>query len=286
MNENFRLKSSLIYPPGNTLLFEEFFYNNFNHQNEIDRIYIPIFWTNYYINKNYGNGDLSELQFFLDSLDRNKKYFTIIQYDDNILNDLKDLDILIMAQGGFGKYKERSYPIPLNCISSFNYEKNNEKEIFCSFTGTIKGRHQIREKMSFCLSNNKKYIISENVNYHYFRETMSKSLFSLCPRGYGQTSFRICESLQSNSIPVYIYDEPLIPFKEEFDFSSIGILIPQSDINLIDEILSNISKEKIKNLQETVKIIYKKFFDYNGCFKEIINKLKKIKNESNTNWSK
>jgi hypothetical protein len=115
---------------------------------------------------------------------------------------------------------------------------------------------------------------------------MSKSLFSLCPRGYGQTSFRICEALQSNSIPVYIYDEPLIPFKEEFDFSSIGILIPQSDINLIDEILSNISKEKIKNLQETGKIIYKKFFDYNGCFKEIINKLKKIKNESNTNWSK
>ena len=36
---------------------------------------------------------------------------------------------------------------------------------------------------------------------------MRDSLFSLCPRGYGPTSFRLYESIQLGSIPVYIAED-------------------------------------------------------------------------------
>ena len=118
-DESLRIKINVDYPPCNTTIFEEYFYNKFIENSEAtDRIYIPIFWTSLYVNRSYGHGDLSDIQNLLDNLDRNKKYFTIVQYDDNILNDLKDLDILIFAMGGYGKYKERCYPIPLNCTTA------------------------------------------------------------------------------------------------------------------------------------------------------------------------
>lgn len=239
---------------------------------EVEREYLPIFWTNYYIKNNFGNLLDGELQKCIDSLDRNKKYFTIIQYDDNILEDLRDLDILIFSQGGFGKYKERSYVIPLNCQMSNNQTVEN-KDIFTSFVGSINGRHHIREKIKIVLDP-QKYKISESTGYDNFIDTMSRSVFSLCPRGYGQTSFRIHESLNFGSIPVYIYDDPLLPFNDLFDFSDIGIAIHIEEIENLDRILESIDNEEMSRLRENGKLIYKNFFEYEGCFDRILNKLK------------
>ena len=277
VDETLRPRNILEYPPSNKQTFEEYFYDEYVKSNvNTDRIYIPIFWTNYYISKNYGNGDLSKLQEVLDNLDRGKKYFTIVQYDDNILNDLKDLDVLIFTQGGYGNYKEKSYVIPLNY--QFNHQiTNTTKDIFASFIGNIKGRHSLRERMESLLINKDGYFISESINYDKFKDIMSRSLFSLCPRGYGQTSFRIFESLSIGSIPVYIYDDPLIPFENEFDFNEIGILIHESKLDRIDDILKSKSKSEIDNFIINGKSIYNNFFLYDGCYNKIINILSKNK---------
>jgi len=270
-----RVSINTIYPPYNSVLFEEYFYREFVSNNEItNRIYIPAFWTSLYVNRNYGHGDLSDIQNFIDNLDRNQKYFTIVQYDDNILNDFKDLDIKIFTMGGHGKYKDKSYPIPLNCLPPKGLQIMN-KDILGSFIGSINGRHIIREKMANVLKDNNKYIISEHITYPQFREIMSRSIFSLCPRGYGQTSFRICEALQVQSIPIYIYDEPLIPFYTEFDFNDIGILIHETEIDKIDEIISSKTSEDIQNYVNNGIKIYNQFFDYKGCYQSIIKLLNK-----------
>jgi hypothetical protein len=269
IDEKFRPRNVLIYPPSNNKTFEEHFHDEYIKEQYSHRIYIPIFWTNYYLSKNYGKGDLSELQEVINNLDRTKKYFTIVQYDDNILNDLGDLDLLIFTQGGYGKYKDRSYVIPLNC--QFDHQSSsNEKDIFASFIGNIKGRHPLREKMENLLRSKKDYFISETINYDEFKNIMSRSLFSLCPRGYGQTSFRIFESLSIGSIPVYIYDEPLIPFESEFNFNDIGILIHESELDMIDDILKSKSKSEIDNYILNGISIYNNFFTYNGCYNKII----------------
>lgn len=268
----FRPPSNLEYPPGNRKIFEEFFLENYNPEKiKTERKYIPVLWTNYYIKNNFGS-DSGQLQDYLNSLDKNSKYFTIVQYDDNILEDLENLDILIFSQGGFGKNAKKCYPIPLNCEINpdDNLKKNiSSKDIFASFIGKIEGRHRIREKMRDTLTGNN-YRISEPTSYPDFLDVLSRSKFSLCPRGYGQTSFRIHESLSLGSIPVYIYDKPHIPFPDHFNFSEIGICISEDKISEIDNILTSISDEDIIKKMEAGNVIFKEFFEYSGCFKKII----------------
>jgi len=267
-DNEFRPRNVLEYPPNNKQTFEEYFHDFYFSLNIVDanRIYIPIFWTNYYISKKFGLSDLSRLQSVLDSLDRTKRYFTIVQYDDNILNNLDGLDILIFAQGGNGKNKNISYPISLNC--QIDYDPNTQKNIFASFIG--KATHPIRGKISNLLKGKKEYILSQRVSHKDYLNTMKKSLFTLCPRGYGPTSFRICESLACGSIPVYIYDDAFIPFEQEFNFESVGILIHESELNNLDNILKNKNKEDINNYTESGKYIYKKYFQYDGMANTIL----------------
>jgi hypothetical protein len=272
--DSLRVVINVHYPPFNSQIFEEFFYSKYlQNQIETERIYLPIFWTSLYVNRNYGNGDLSDIQNFIDNLDKDKKYYTIVQYDDNILNNFGDLDIKIFAMGGHGKYSDKCYPIPLNCLPPPNIFINPDKDIFASFIGS--DTHPVRVAMRNSLGGDSKYFISQPIGYEQFRDVMSRSIFSLCPRGYGETSFRICEALQNESIPVYIYDNPLVPFNTEFNFDEIGVQIHVNDISKLDEILSSKTPEDINRYVERGREIYKKYFDYDGCFNSIIEILQK-----------
>jgi len=92
----------------------------------------------------------------------------------------------------------------------------------------------------------------------------------LCPRGYGATSFRICESLQHGSIPVYISDEPWIPFNDMLDFNDYGVLVDVKDIDNLDHILKSISKEDIDKKISLGKIVYEQYYSYKGCSSKIM----------------
>ena len=263
----FITRTNHIYPPGNNMIFEEYFFNEFSNQTiNTDRSYIPILWTNFYISRGYATQDMSDLQNFLDSLPRDKKYFTIVQWDDGIKNDLNGLDIISFASGGIG-----DYAIPL---INKPYTKNiKQKNIFASFIGVINGRHSVREKMKNILSNKEGYFISEPSGFNNFKDTMERSIFSLCPRGYGKTSFRINESLNLGSIPVYIYDDPWLPFNDMINFKDYGVLISETDLIDIDNILKSYTNEDIDRMLRNGKKIYNDFYTYESCFKKIIEKL-------------
>ena len=111
----FQVLTNHEYPPNNKMIFEEYFMNYFTENNvDTEYTYLPILWTNFYIGRNYGNSDMSDLQGYLDGLDRGKKYFTVIQYDDGVLQNIDDLDIFIFGSGGGGRkvvpYKNLGYP--------------------------------------------------------------------------------------------------------------------------------------------------------------------------------
>jgi hypothetical protein len=103
---------------------------------------------------------------------------------------------------------------------------------------------------------------------------MNRSRFSLCPRGYGKTSFRICEALQHGSVPIYLYDDPLIPFSDMKNFEDYGVLVHENEIDKIDDILSAITPEKYANMVEIGSKVYCDFYTYDGCFQRIIEKMK------------
>jgi len=107
-----------------------------------NRTYLPIFWTSYYVNHNYGNDrrKIEELQSFIDSLDKSKKYFTLVQYDDGILNDLSKIDCKVFGMGG-GHW---NYPLPLIC-QPHPYSFTTHRDIFCNFMGSL--THPIRKNL-------------------------------------------------------------------------------------------------------------------------------------------
>lgn len=271
--EKFIVKTNHTYPPFNDIIFEEFFYNYIKSNDVTERIYLPILWTNFYLSRGNAEYDMSDLQYFLDSLDRSKKYFTVLQYDDGILQDLKDLDIIVYCSGGGGQKKVPSknlgVEIPLICKPNPNIKVRN-RDILAGFVGALNGRHEVRDIMIRELNGQPGFFISNSLNYSAFSEVMERNIFSLCPRGYGSTSFRICESLQYGAIPVYIFDNPWIPWKNEFNFEDIGILIDKDNIKNIPDILKSKTISDIKNYLDHGKRIYNEYFDYTGCAKKII----------------
>jgi hypothetical protein len=279
--QNLFIRTNHTYPPNNHQIYEEYFYDFYVNNNIItEREYIPILWTNLYISRNYGNSNMDDVQTFLNNLDRSKKYFTVLQYDDGILQNIEDLDIIVFCSGGGGQKivpeKNIGYPIPLVCQPRNNIDINRERDILCSFIGS--NTHPLRNKMTETLRHVSGFdIVLSKISYEQFVDKMERSVFSLCPRGYGATSFRICESLQQGSIPVYIYDKDWTPWYDEFNFEDIGIKIHESQIEKIPNILESLDSEHIKILRENGNNIYNEYFDYKNCSLKIINKLNKLK---------
>lgn len=270
----FKVPTNHENPPQNIIIFEEFFGKYIESvQPKLNREYLPIYWTNYYISRDYGQQDMSDLQRYLDSLDRSKKYFTVMQWDDGILNKIKDLDLFIFASGGVG-----DYPIPLssyyydNDISTIPIEKRN---FFASFVGAIWGRHFVREQMAQKLKDS--FAITD-VRYDYksYLKIMTDSIFSLCPRGYGKTSFRIYESLMCGSIPIYIYDDPWIPYFDK-DFESYGVLCDIKHIDILEEKLKNMTLEQINEKIQNGRVAFKNKYLYRAIVENIIKILQGIK---------
>lgn len=157
------------------------------------------------------------------------------------------------------------YPLPLIC-QPHKYQFSEERNIFASFVGRL--THPIREKMMNVLAGQCGYLTSNNIlSTQEYCEIMAKSIFTLCPRGYGQTSFRICEALQYGSIPVYISDNFLIPNNDNFE--DYGVLIKSEDVENINSILSTITPAEMTRKWQNGKKIYNEKFSFQGC-KDVI----------------
>lgn len=249
--------SNVSYPPYHKGLYlEEFFYQQFiNTDQTFDRVYIPVFWTACYL-QNQANG----VQKLLDSLDPKYKYFTVSQHDDAVIEKLPEDTKHFNAGGNKG-----GIPIPLVCSAIPNQETVKQKTILCSFVGS--STHPIRTKMVKELSSDSRFKIFEKPwsmsvdgnSLNAFLEITKHSAFSLCPRGYGTTSFRFYECLQLGSVPIFIYDTPWFPFDDVLDWSEFSILVHESKISEIPNILiSNLCR--LDKMIDRGKYVYDNYF--------------------------
>lgn len=259
----FKPHINVTYPPNNHLTFEEWFSQRYDER--LERVYLDVFWTSYFVNNSYPQtaAEVPHLQRFVDELDRSKKYFTIVQYDLGCLVDFKDLDILI-----FNMSQNNGYPLPL-IGQPHPYKFNEPKEYVANFIGTK--THPIREYAESYRLFNGYYVSFDYHNPEKFCSIISKSLFTLCFRGFGANSFRICEALQYGSIPVYISDEFIEP--HNIPFEEYGVKIHAEDAHRVPRILENISPLEIIEKQERGKEIYEQYYTYEGCYKMIIRAL-------------
>lgn len=232
--DHFRPKHPMIYPGDNDPDFERWYYENYTGVE--GRTYLPIMWTAFYCKNGYGKqpGPIASLQRFLDRLDRSKKYFTIIQYDDGVLNDLKDLDIKVFSMSG----TPMDYCLPLLCQDHKPINPMPKRDLFCSFVG--RNTHPIRTEILKIKQPG--WLITDKVmKMPEFCNTLARSVFTLCPRGYGPNSFRVTECMQYGSIPVIISDVVLNP--HGIDVNTYGVRVMPSQIKELPEILSEVDAQ-------------------------------------------
>jgi len=256
--------------------FEEFFFKRFIREfNDlsINGIkYIPIYWTNCYTNKVFNQNNY-EIQGILNGLPQNEKYFTISQHDDCVYENLPK-NTLIFSMGG-NKIGENIIPIPLIC-SPIKYEKK-EKSINISFVGSL--THKLREELYNKYFNDSDFLfkvknwelITDIKNVDNYIDIMSRSNFTLSPRGYGKTSFRMYESMQLDSIPIYVYDEKWLPWENKLNWDNLIIKVHISEI---DKIKHKIQKIDINEMLSYKNKVYNDFFSYDGVYNNIIKTLK------------
>lgn len=185
--------------------------------------------------------------------------FTVCQHDSYILlrdyyNHLNITKVFASAAYDYDKIDGIEI-IPMPYINTFKFDII-EKNILVSFIGSI--THDVRSAIKqhihneniifrdtyhvtpdFFLSNNK-----TQQEYEY-KNVLSRSRFSLCPRGSNPNSVRFWESLAAGSIPVLISDNCKLP---EWDWDNTIIRIKESDILALDysklkKMLSNVEDE-------------------------------------------
>lgn len=265
-----------IYPPYHSGFYLEEYFSNWWSTNKanIDRSYIDIFWTNIYCNIASKKSPPINIQNEINKLDPNKAYFTVCQHDDGPMERLPP-NTMIFSAGG-NRTAGNIIPIPLICSPITNKLINEPKTIFCSFVGSR--THPIRDMMLQRWSNDEDFIFAfqqywtETVpkkNLTLFTTLTCKSKFTLCPRGYGKSSFRLYEAIQLGSVPVYISDSHYLPWADELDWSEFCVLIKPEQINDLKTILSSYSDNQIKKMVNTGQKLYNEYFSMEGMCKQI-----------------
>jgi hypothetical protein len=246
------------YPIDNVHEFERWFRDNTTAEEFAgkNRTYLPVMWTAYLCNNGYGRKFTPKrlLQNFIDTLPRTRKYFSIVQYDDGPMVDFRNIDIKIFGMSG-GRI---DYPIPLLCQPHPYEFPNAKKDIFCSFIGA--DTHPIRRELVKEFKGKKDCIVEiKKTDMKKYCEILARSVFALAPRGYGKSSFRICEAMQYGATPVYISDEFVKPYNMD-------------DLIYVSEVKGLYRKLKDMDTPELHERIrgYKELFTYQGCKKMII----------------
>ncbi len=268
--QEFTCHINVAYPQSNLLTFEEWLTQQ--SLPELERVFIPIHVTSFHVNNGYGQNQqaIKLLQDFFDGLDRSKKYWCVFQYDDGLLIDTKDLDIITFGMSYRLPEQKPTHVIPL--IGQMPPQRPIQHKMIASFVGSI--THPVRQKLiDTCSDAIGIYVSTNSMDADSYYRLMRESRFSLCPVGYGKTSFRFYESIHNGSIPVLIYeDEIMEPYG--IDINEYGIKIHESEIELIPEILNSVSMGNILKKQKRMKELYPILCTYDGVLGEIIKTLR------------
>jgi hypothetical protein len=107
------------------------------------------------------------------------------------------------------------------------------------------------------------------------KEMILRSIFTICPAGFGRWTFRFMQSLFYGSIPVLISDGYRLPFESEIPWNEIIVRIPEKELENIPAILRGISEKEIA-MRQNALLKNRKFFTEKGVLELMISKLEQV----------
>ena len=139
-------------------------------------------------------------------------------------------------------------------IINFGIEDSelNQKDILCSFVGSAKDHHPVRQRIMNELAIDGFYLSDSAARLHgtpwweeknraefeqHFRSVLIRSQFVLCPRGINACTIRLFEAMEGAAVPVIIADD--IPLPEGPDWNSFCLSIREADIASIPEAIES-----------------------------------------------
>ena len=215
--------------------------------------YLPVYWTRYWVQNDYGKKGVEELNSGLATLNLDeKKLFTVCQYDDGPLTNLNFGRGLFLAS----RKTELGIDIPVIASPFPNYLSNpTYKRRLISFDGRI-STHVIRQQMVKELSNlDGVYLNDRNISARAYYRSLASSYVALAPRGYGGSSFRFFEAMQVATVPALIGDIDTRPFKEFIDWNEISFY-GESPLEIYKQVVQ-CSKSHLQRMGELAQKVYK-----------------------------
>jgi len=243
-------------------------------------LYLPVFWTDLWCHllQVQNRKDIPELlrqveefRVFITTLfnemkESGQNFYTVIQHDHGrVMYEFKFMGVkmpdclLVYAQSGIG---EVTLPL-LKDMYLLKRPVNRNKKHLVSFCGNTSTDMElgIRSKMDTVC---REKFGNRYVNYcgDQWVSIMADSIFSLCPRGCANTSFRLYEALQIVSIPIYIYTEtPTLPYQDMVPWEKFSIMIKSDEVDHIPEIILSLSREQVDYMLVTIEVV-RNYFTY------------------------
>lgn len=237
---------------------------------EADWHYLPVFWTRWHLNHNYGKEGKEELGHEINkTIQDESKTFTICQYDDGPLIDLGQTTQFLASR------KDKvNIDIPL-LSTPHKHWFYRRKKYLASFLGRL-STSPYRQEMAYQLRNRKDVFINDGINGSrlFINKTMS-SYISLCPRGHGGSSFRLFEAMQLGVVPFLIGDIDTSPFKKWIDWDRFSFY--SDSCSEIEHILDSVNYKKLKEMGVAALKCYQEKLAYQKWCIHVLNSLQEIK---------
>lgn len=104
-------------------------------------------------------------------------------------------------------------------------------------------------------------------------ENIINTDYTLCVRGYGNNSMRFFEALCCGRIPIFINTDCVLPYDFIIDWKKYCVWIEEKDINKIPEKVlefhQSLTETQFKDLQKSIRGIWKEYFTPEGFYKNI-----------------
>lgn len=232
--------------------------------------YLPIYWSRYHLNHDYGKSGLEELQREIDrTLIDEDKTFTICQYARGPLVNLGHATVFL----GSRKIEE-GFDIPL--LSSPHSKPllyrlpflRPPQKYLASFVGRL-STHPIRKAMREKVGARRDIYIYDGIkDSKFFVKKMLDAHIALCPRGVGGDSFRFYEAMQLGVVPFLIGDIDTRPFKKFIDWEAVSFY--RNSVSDISRFLNNQEKSELLQMGRKAAALWREKLTYQKWCKYVL----------------